>query len=103
MEQPKASAQRQIDDFARRIMVLQQQHQQIAYALCVERLARDIGLLPARPTLRSWYAERIEGWLSFWRHRAPSACPGVAYEQGRGVIIIDADPHPRTAEDVHDV
>jgi len=54
-----------LDDFTRHIEALQQHHQQVAYALCIERLARDSGLLSSRrrrfPVLRrigDWFTER---------------------------------------------
>ena len=65
MAQPSAASEHQLDDFARHIEALQQHHQQVAYALCIERLARDSGLLSSRrrrfPGLRRighWFTER---------------------------------------------
>jgi hypothetical protein len=53
----------QIEAFTKRIEELRQQHQQVALALCMARLARDAGVLSERPMPRPQGLAGLGEWM----------------------------------------
>ena len=98
MAQPSAASEHQLDDFARHIEALQQHHQQVAYALCIERLARDSGLLSSRrrrfPGLR-----RIGHWFTERRNRVVRIDKVVGEEPQVIVITASSDVEDEEVSD----
>lgn len=98
MAQPSAASEHQLDDFARHIEALQQHHQQVAYALCIERLARDSGLLSSRrrrfPGLR-----RIGHWFTERRNRVVRIDKVVGDEPQVIVITASSDVEDEEVSD----
>ena len=98
MAHQSTTSEHQLDDFARHIEALQHQHQQVAYALCIERLARDSGLLSSRrhrfPGLR-----RIGHWFTERRNRVVRIDKGVGDEPQVIVITASSDTEGEEVSD----
>lgn len=86
-EEPEGTFEEQLGEFARRIEELQRSQQEIAYAQCLTRLARDQGLLSSTRPPRHSALRHFRQTVAGWRHRE-QAVPDQP-EEGSAVIVID--------------
>jgi hypothetical protein len=104
-EPSKTPVSEQIEAFTKRIEELRQQHQQIALALCMARMARDAGMLSEQPRPRpqglagfgDWMLDQIAA-LFEWPSTKNRSSPGEAT-----VVVIDGRKTYANGKEVIDV